>query len=167
MCIELNNCNAESGCSRCQLQKAMILLTGQVTNHIGIDCHHLWMPKAPQDDNYDCDQQSHHNDQPLAQRLALAGKKSSSVVTFYAQLMSEHAEDLRCKCKPCATVDLSCPCHTQAKPNMTSNTAINVVMPLNASKCQCHSTITITVIATIIVLCQHTRKTHCDCNKQL
>ncbi len=80
------------------------------------------MPKAPQDDSHDCDQQHHHNDQPLYQRLALVGKKSSSDVTFYAQLMSEHAEDLRYK--PCATVDLSCPCHTRAKPNVTSNATI-------------------------------------------
>ena len=61
-----------------------------------------------QDDNHDGDQQSHHNDQPLYQRIALVKKKSSNDVTFYAQLMSEHAEDLRYK--PCATVDLSCPC---------------------------------------------------------
>ena len=117
------------------------------------------MPKVPQDDNHNCDQQSHLNDQPLYQRLALVGKKSSSDVTFHAQLMSEHAEDLRYK--PCATVDLSCPCHTPAKPNVTSNATINVVKPLNVPKHQCHSMITMTVIATIIVMCQHTRKTHC------
>ena len=112
-----------------------------------------------QDDNHDGDQQSHHNDQPLYQRIALVKKKSSNDVTFYTQLMSEHAEDLRYK--PCATVDLSSPCRTRAKPNMTSNATINVVMQLNVSKRQCPSTITITVIATIIVLCQHTRKTNC------
>ncbi len=70
------------------------------------------MPKAPQDENHDCDQQSHHNDQPLYQRLALVGKESSSDVTCYAQLMSEHAENLRYK--PCATVDLSWPCHSRS-----------------------------------------------------
>jgi hypothetical protein len=89
----------------------------------------------------------------------LVKKKSSNDVTFYAQLMSKHAEDLRYK--PCATVDLSSPCRTRAKPNMTSNATINVVMQLNASKRQCPSTITITVIATIIVSCQHTHRTHC------
>jgi len=113
-----------------------------------------------QDDNHNGDQQSHHNDQPLYQRIALVKKKSSNDITFYAQLMSgEHAEDLRYK--PCATVDLSSPCRTWAKPNMTSNATINVVMQLNASKRQCPSTITISVIATIIVLCQHTHRTHC------
>ncbi len=44
-------------------------------------------------------------------------------------------------------------------PNMTPNATINVVMPLNASKCQCHLMITLTVIATIIVMCQHMHKT--------
>ena len=69
-------------------------------------------PNAPQDENHNCDQQSHHNDQPLYQRLALVRKKSSSDITLYAQLMSEHAEDLQYK--PCATVDLSRPCHTRS-----------------------------------------------------
>jgi hypothetical protein len=55
----------------------------------------------------------------LDQRLALVGKKSSSDIMFYTQLMSERAEDLRYKL--CATVDLSCPCHTRAKPNVTPN----------------------------------------------
>ena len=45
----------------------------------------------------------------------------------------------------------------RAKPNVTSNATINVVMPLNTSKRQCHSTITITMIATIMVTCQHTK----------
>ncbi len=44
-------------------------------------------------------------------------------------------------------------------PNVTPNVMINVVMPLNVSKCQCHLTIAMTVIATIIVTCQHTHKT--------
>ncbi len=83
------------------------------------------MPKAPQDDNHDCDQQSHHNDQPLYQRLALVGKKSSSDNRLHAQLMSEHAEDLRYK--PCATIYLSCPYRKRAKPNVTSNATINVI----------------------------------------
>ncbi len=65
----------------------------------------------PQDESHVCDQ-SHHNDQPLYQRLALVGKKSSSDVTFPKQLMAERAEDLRYK--PCATADLCYPCHTRA-----------------------------------------------------
>ncbi len=44
-------------------------------------------------------------------------------------------------------------------PHVTPNTTINIVMPLNASKRQCHLTITMTVFATIIVTCQHTHKT--------
>ncbi len=44
-------------------------------------------------------------------------------------------------------------------PNMTPNSIINVIMQLNASKHQCHLTIMMTVIATIIVTCQHTHKT--------
>jgi hypothetical protein len=44
-------------------------------------------------------------------------------------------------------------------PNVTPNTTINVVMPLNASERQCHLMIMMTVIATIIVTCQHTHKT--------
>jgi hypothetical protein len=104
------------------------------------------MTKEPQDDNHDCDQQSRHNDQPLYQRLALVGKKSSNDITFYAQLMSEHAEDLWYKL--CATVYLSCPCHKRAKPNVTSNATINDIaidctetpMPLNDhNNCDCHN----------------------------
>ncbi len=44
-------------------------------------------------------------------------------------------------------------------PNVTPNATINVVMPLNASKRQCHLMIMMTMIATIIVMCQHTHKT--------
>ncbi len=43
--------------------------------------------------------------------------------------------------------------------NVTPNAMINVVRPLNASKCQCYLTITMIVIATIIVTCQHMYKT--------
>ena len=70
------------------------------------------MTKAPQDENQKCDQQSHHNDQPLYQRLALVEKKSSSDVMFNIQLMSEHAENLQYK--PCVTVDVSWPRHTRS-----------------------------------------------------
>ncbi len=44
-------------------------------------------------------------------------------------------------------------------PYMTPNATINVVRPLNASKCKCHLLITMIVIATIIVTCQHVHKT--------
>ncbi len=44
-------------------------------------------------------------------------------------------------------------------PNMTPNAMINVVMPLNASKRQCHLMIRMTVIATIIMTCWYARKT--------
>ncbi len=44
-------------------------------------------------------------------------------------------------------------------PNVTPNTTINVGRPLNASKCQCNLTITMTLIATIIVTCPHMHKT--------
>ena len=44
-------------------------------------------------------------------------------------------------------------------PNVTHNAMINVVMPFNASKCQWHLTITMPVIGTIIVMCQHMHKT--------
>ncbi len=71
--------------------------------------------------------------------------------------MSEGAEDLRYK--PCATADLRHPCQQEQMPNVTPNTMINVVMPLNVSKRQCHLMIMMTVIATIIVTCQHTHKT--------
>jgi hypothetical protein len=52
------------------------------------------------------------------------GKKSSSDVTFNAQLMSEHAEDLRYK--PCTTNDLRHLVMQEHMPNMT-NTTMNVV----------------------------------------
>ena len=87
---------------------------GDYTTHsISDKSYQLWLPpplnaQSIKMKNHDGDQQSHHNDQPLYQRIALVKKKSSNDVTFYAQLMSEHAEDLRYK--PCATVDLSCPC---------------------------------------------------------
>ncbi len=44
-------------------------------------------------------------------------------------------------------------------PNVTPNTMINIVRLLNVSKRQSHLTITMTVIATIIVTCQHTHET--------
>ncbi len=44
-------------------------------------------------------------------------------------------------------------------PNVTSNTAINVVRRLNVSKCPCHVMITMTVTATIIVMYQHMHTT--------
>ncbi len=44
-------------------------------------------------------------------------------------------------------------------PTVTPNATINVVRPLNMSKCQCHLTITMPVTATIIVTCQHMCKT--------
>ena len=75
---------------------------------------HRHVHRAPTTANTLPTQQSHHNGQPLYQRLALVGKKSSNDITFYAQLMSEHAEDLRYK--PCATVYLSCPCHKEQSP---------------------------------------------------
>jgi hypothetical protein len=43
-------------------------------------------------------------------------------------------------------------------PNVTPNARINIVRPFNASKWQFHLPITMTVIATIIVMHQHTRK---------
>ncbi len=84
-----------------------------VTNYVDIDCRQSWKPKVPQDESHVCDQ-SHHNNQPLYQRLALVGKKSRSDVTFPVQLMLEHAEDLWYK--PCATTDLRRPCHTSKCP---------------------------------------------------
>jgi hypothetical protein len=101
--------------------------------------------------------QSHHNNQPLYQRLALMGKKSSSDVTFHAQLMSECAEDLWYK--PYATADLHCPCHTKANAQGDIQHNNERCWPLNVTKRQCHLTITMTMIATIIVTCQHTHKT--------
>ncbi len=95
----------------------------------------LGVPKAPQDESHVCDQ-SHHNDQPFYQRLALVGKKSSSDVMFPVQLMSKCPEDLRHK--PCASADLRCLVMQEKMPNMTPNARINVIRPLNASKRQCH-----------------------------
>jgi hypothetical protein len=89
--------------------------------------------------------------------LALVRKKSSSVVMFHAQLMSECAQDLRHK--PCATADLHCPCQARANAQCDPNATINVVRPLNASKHQYHLTIMMIVIAIIIVMCQHVHKT--------
>ncbi len=101
----------QSGCSCCQSQEA-ILLTGYNDKL----CWHwlppiLGVPKAPQDDSHIC-VQSHHNDQPSCQRLALVGKKCSRDVMLHAQLMSERAEDLQHK--PTATADLHPHCHTRA-----------------------------------------------------
>jgi hypothetical protein len=127
-----------------------------VTNRVDIYCHQSWKPKVPQDERHICDQ-SHHNNQPLYQRLALMGKKSSSDVTFPVHLISERAEDLRHK--PCTTANLRCLVMQGQMPNTTPNTRINVIRPLNASKHQCHLTIMMTVIATKIVTCQHTHKT--------
>ncbi len=127
-----------------------------VANCVDIDCHQSWKPKVPQDESHICGQ-SHHNDQPLHQRLALVGKKSSSDVTFPVQLMLERAEDLQHK--PCATADLHCLVMQEQMPNMTPNALINVTRPLNASKCQCHLTITMAMIPTIIVMWQHMHKT--------
>ncbi len=114
--------------------------------------------------------QSHHNNQPLYQRLALVGKKSSSDVRFHVQLMSERVEDVRHK--PCTTADLRCLVMQEQMPNMTPNAKINVIRPLNTSKRQCHLTIMMTVIAIIIVMCQHMRNllphyNWIDCNKQV
>jgi hypothetical protein len=44
-------------------------------------------------------------------------------------------------------------------PNVTPNARMNIVMPLNVSKRQCHLMNKMTVVATIIVTCQHTHKT--------
>jgi hypothetical protein len=106
------------------------------------------VPKVLQDESHVCDQ-SHHNNQPLYQRLPLVGKKSSSDVTIHARLMSEGAKDFRLK--PCAIADLRCLVMQEQMPNMTPNARINVMRQLNASKCQTHMTITMIVIATIIV----------------
>jgi hypothetical protein len=79
----------------------------------------------------------------------LVGKKSSSDIMFPIQLMLERAEDLRHK--PCATADLHHLVMQEQMPNMNPNARINVIRPLNVSKRQCHLTITMIVIATIIV----------------
>ncbi len=114
--------------------------------------------------------QSHHNDHPSCQRLAFVQKKSSSNITFHVQLVSEGAEDLWHK--PCDTADLHHRCHARANAQCDPNIMINVGRPLNASKRQCHLMITMTVIATIIVMCQHMCNLlpHCnwiECNIQL
>jgi hypothetical protein len=124
-----------------------------VTSCVYIDCHQSWKcPKRHKMKSHVCDQ-SHHHDQPLCQRLALVGKKSSSDVTFPLQLMLEPAED------PCTRLVLPLICviilTQEQTPNVTSNTSINVVRPLNESKCQCHLTVKIIVIATIIVADQN------------
>ena len=147
--------NTESGCSPANRKKQWYSLSN-MTNCVDVNCHQSWKPNVPQDESHVCDQR-HHNVHPFCQRFALVGKKNSSDVTFNAQLMSEHVEDLWHK--PCATTGLSCPCHTRVKPNVTPNATINVDMSLNASKCQRHLTITRTMIATIILMCQHMHKT--------
>jgi hypothetical protein len=94
------------------------------------------MPKASQDENHVCDQ-SHHNNQPLCQRLALAGKKRSSDITFHIQLMSEGAKDLWHK--TCNTTGLHLPCHARAnaQPDIQRNSqryaieCIQMAMPLD------------------------------------
>ncbi len=106
----------------------------------------LRTPLAPQDEGHVCGQ-SHHNNQPLCQRLALVGKKSSSGVTFHAQLMSEGADDLWHKTS--ATADLCCPCQarasTQRDPqckdqNCYAIECIQMQMPLdNHNDRDCHN----------------------------
>ncbi len=122
---------------------------------VNIDCHQSSKPKVPQDDSHVCDQ-SHHNNQPLYQRLALVGKKSSHECSTHNWCLNVQRTSGTILVQPLICIVLV----TQEQmPNMTPNATINVVMPLNASKCQCHLTITMTVIATMTVTCQHTHKT--------
>ncbi len=104
-----------------------------MTNPIDINCHWSWKPKVPQDESHIWDQ-SCHNNQPLYQRLALVGKKSSSDIKFPVQLMSERAEDLWHK--PCPTTDMRCLVMQKQMLNMTPNTTTMLLghwMHLNAN----------------------------------
>ncbi len=122
----------------------------------------LGVSKAPQDESHVCDQ-SHHNDQPLCQRLALVGKKSSSDVMF-----SLHNWCLNVQRTSGTSLVQPLICNVlvtqEQMPNMPPNAMMNIVRPLNASKRQCHMTIMMTVIATIIVTCQHMRNLMPQCN---
>ncbi len=114
----------------------------------------LKVPKAPQDESHICDQ-SHHSDQPLCQRLTLVGKKCSSDITLHVQLMSEGAEGTYLVLPLICIVLVT----QEQMPNMTPKLLIYVVRPLNASKRQYHLMIMMTMIATMIVMCQHLHKT--------
>ncbi len=116
----------------------------------------LRAPNAPQDECPFCDQ-SHQKDQPFAPKIGLGGEERQQ------QRHNPCRTDAwRCGASRTSLVLLliCIALVTQEQMhNVTPNIMINVVWPLNASKCQCHLTITMTMIATKIVTCQHTHKT--------
>ncbi len=96
----------------------------------------LGVPKALQDESHVCDQ-SHHNDQPSCQRLTLVGKKSSSDVSRFT---NKWCLKVRRALGTSLVLPLICVLLvTQERtPNVAPNATINVIRPLNASKCKCH-----------------------------